>query len=240
MILLVPILLLYGALAYFLLPFLWRHYEHQKKLDGLPMVTSTAQGIPADPINIGLVGSEKDVLCAMHKAGWYAADPITWKSSLEISDSVIMREPYPTAPVSPLFYAGKREDLAFEKPVGHSADQRHHMRLWMVLKDGEEKRPGLARLRDLRPGRRLQPLHRRDHSSHRARRRRRTAGAGDRSAERGHGRGALSGHGSRPTLLGRNGEGRPLLHRRRGLGVSSGGGLREADTAARGSARAPR
>lgn len=141
LILLVPILMLYGMLAYFLLPFLWRHYEHQKKLDGLPMVTSTAQGIPADPINIALVGSEKDVLCAMHKAGWYAADPITLKSSLEISGSVIMHEPYPTAPVSPLFYAGKREDLAFEKPVGHSADRRHHIRLWMVLKSGEEGRP---------------------------------------------------------------------------------------------------
>lgn len=138
---LVPVLLLYGALAYMLLPFLWRHYEHQKKLDGLPMVTTTAQGIPGDPINVGFVGSEKDLLCAMHKAGWYPADPITLRSSLKISDSVIMREPYPTAPVSPLFYAGKREDLAFEKPVGHSADQRHHVRLWMVLKDGEEKRP---------------------------------------------------------------------------------------------------
>lgn len=138
---LVPVLLIYGALAYMLLPFLWRHYEHQKKLDGLPMVTTTAQGIPGDPINVGFVGSEMDLLCAMHKAGWYPADPITLRSSLKISDSVILREPYPTAPVSPLFYAGKREDLAFEKPVGHSADQRHHVRLWMVLKDGEEKRP---------------------------------------------------------------------------------------------------
>ena len=131
----------YLSLAYAVLPALWRHYEHQKKLDGLPMVTATANGIPGDAINTGLVGDSKDVLCAMHAAGWYAADPVTWKSSLEISGSVLLDRPYPRAPVSPLFYAGRPQDLAFEKPAGGSADQRHHVRFWMVLKDGDEHRP---------------------------------------------------------------------------------------------------
>lgn len=135
------LLVCYLLLAYLVLPSLWRHYEHQKKLDGLPMVTATAQGIPGDPINVGIVGSAKDILCAMRAAGWYAADPVTWKSSIEISGSVLLDQPYPRAPVSPLFYAGRSEDLAFEKPVRKSADQRHHIRLWMVLKDGEEGRP---------------------------------------------------------------------------------------------------
>ena len=134
-------LIVYGAIAYLLLPSFWRHYEHQKKLDGMAMVTATPQGIPADPINVGMVGSAKDILCAMRAAGWHAADPITWRSSLEISGSVLLDQPYPNAPVSTLIYDGRREDFAFEKPVGKSADQRHHIRLWMVLKDGEEKRP---------------------------------------------------------------------------------------------------
>lgn len=138
---LLPILLCYLLLAYLILPSLWRHYEHQKKLDGLPMVTTTAQGIPGDPINVGMVGSTKDILCAMREAGWYAADPVTWKSSIEISGSVLLDQPYPRAPVSPLFYAGRSEDLAFEKPVGKSADQRHHVRLWKVLENGDEGRP---------------------------------------------------------------------------------------------------
>lgn len=135
------VLAVYGLMAYFLLPSLWRHYEHQKKLDGVAMATATAQGIPADPINVGMVGSSKDILCAMHEAGWVVADPITWRSSLEISGSVLLDKPYPSAPVSPLFYDNRREDFAFEKPVGKSADRRHHIRLWMVLKDGEEGRP---------------------------------------------------------------------------------------------------
>jgi hypothetical protein len=131
----------YLVAAYVLLPSLWRHYEHQTKLGGMPMVTATAQGIPADPINIGLVGSAHDILCAMREAKWYAADPITWRSSLEISGSVLLDRPYPTAPVSALFYDGRREDFAFEKPVGGSADRRHHIRLWKVLERGDEGRP---------------------------------------------------------------------------------------------------
>src|SRR5260370_4277228 len=131
----------YALLAYVVLPALWTHYEHQKGLATLPMVTRTAQGIPGDPINVGLVGEQKDVLCAMHAAGWYPADPVTLRSSIEIAGSVLLDRPYRDAPVSPLFYLDRREDLAFEKPVGNSAEHRHHCRFWKVLNQGEEKRP---------------------------------------------------------------------------------------------------
>jgi hypothetical protein len=105
------------------------------------MVTLTAQGIPGDPINVGLVGDAKDVLCAMQAAGWYPADPVTLRSSIEIAGSVLLDRPYRDAPVSPLYYLGRREDFAFEKPVGSSADHRNHVRFWKVLETGEEKRP---------------------------------------------------------------------------------------------------
>jgi len=135
------VLAAYGITAYIVLPRIWTHYEHQKGLAGLPMVTRTEQDIPGDPINVGLVGTKEDVLCAMHAAGWFPADPITFKSSVEIVGSVILRRPYRDAPVSPLFYEGRREDLAFEKPVGDSADRRNHVRLWEILKQGQEGRP---------------------------------------------------------------------------------------------------
>src|SRR6478752_3627140 len=131
----------YGILAYILLPLAWTHYEHQKGLAGLPMVTRTSQGIPGDAINVGLVGSKEDVLCAMHAAGWYPADPITLRSSLAIVGSVILDRPYRDAPVSKLIYQGRAEDLAFEKPDGTSADRRQHVRFWEVLKRGDEGRP---------------------------------------------------------------------------------------------------
>jgi hypothetical protein len=122
------------------LPLTWRHYEHQKDLAGLSMVTRTGDGIPGDPINVGLVGSKDDVLCAMNAAGWYPADPITLRSSLAIVGSVLLDRPYHEAPVSNLYYQNKREDLAFEKPVGTSADRRHHVRFWKVIEHGEEGR----------------------------------------------------------------------------------------------------
>jgi hypothetical protein len=135
------VVIVYAFFAYLALPALWTHYEHQKGLANLPMVTRTAQGIPGDPINVGLVGDNRDVLCAMQAAGWYPADPITLRSSIEIAGSVLLDRPYHDAPVSPLFYLGRREDLAFEKPDGNSADRRHHVRFWKVLDQGQENRP---------------------------------------------------------------------------------------------------
>jgi len=134
------LVLAYAFLAYLALPALWTHHEHQKGLADLPMVTRTAQGIPGDPINVGLVGDNRDVLCAMQAAGWYPADPVTLRSSIEIAGSVLLDRPYRDAPVSPLFYLDRREDLAFEKPDGRSADHRHHVRFWKVLDQGQEQR----------------------------------------------------------------------------------------------------
>src|SRR5215217_7220969 len=56
----------YVLLAYGVLPWAWTHHEHQKGLEGRPMVTQTAQGIPGDPLNVGVVGSREDVVLAMH------------------------------------------------------------------------------------------------------------------------------------------------------------------------------
>ena len=125
--------LAYTALAYVVLPTFWTHHEHQKGLANMSMVTRTAQGIPGDPINVGLIGNEKEVLCAMNAAGWFPADPITLRSSIEIAGSVLLDRAYKDAPVSNLFYLGRREDFAFEKPVGTSADHRHHVRFWKVM-----------------------------------------------------------------------------------------------------------
>ena len=131
----------YLALAYLVLPALWSHYEHQPGMRGRPMITATAEGIPGGPLNVGLVGSREDVVRAWGLAGWYPADTITLKTSLEIAESVLLHKQYTNAPVSNLYYDGRHQDLAFEKPVGGSADERHHVRLWMILEKGAEERP---------------------------------------------------------------------------------------------------
>jgi len=131
----------YFVAAYLVLPTIWKHYEHQKQLEPLSALTRTAQGIPGDPINIGLIGNQQDVVCALHYAGWYPADPITFRTSLAIVGSVLLNRPYPDAPISPLYYRGEKQLLAFEKPDSKSADRRHHLRLWQVLESGDEGRP---------------------------------------------------------------------------------------------------
>jgi hypothetical protein len=105
------------------------------------MVTRTGTGIPGDALNVGLVGSRDDILLAMQAAAWFPADPVTLRTSAEIVGSVVLDRPYHDAPVSPLYYQGKKEQLAFEKPDGRSADRRHHVRLWLVLEKGTDGRP---------------------------------------------------------------------------------------------------
>jgi hypothetical protein len=135
----VPIV--YFVLAYLVLPALWKHHEHEPGLASLPMVTRTNVGIPGDALNVGLVGSKEDIIHAMHEAEWFPADPITLRTSIEIIGSVVLDRPDHDAPVSPLYYDGKKEQLAFEKPDGRSADKRHHVRLWLVLENGTDGRP---------------------------------------------------------------------------------------------------
>jgi hypothetical protein len=131
----------YGVLAYIVLPRIWSHYERQPGLASHAAVTTTTAGIPGDPLNVGFVGSKTDVILALHRAGWYPADPITLKSSLEISASVVLDRPDDGAPVSPLYFDGRKQDLAFEKEIGNSADKRNHVRFWQVLDSGAEGRP---------------------------------------------------------------------------------------------------
>ncbi len=141
LIVLATIPVVYVAMAYVLLPALWRHHEHEPGLAVLPMVTRTGSGIPGDALNVGLVGSKEDILRAMQAAGWFPADPITLRTSIEIIGSVVLDRPDQDAPVSPLYYQGKKEQLAFEKPDGRSADKRHHVRFWLILEKGTEGRP---------------------------------------------------------------------------------------------------
>jgi hypothetical protein len=133
--------LVYVALAYIVMPRLWYHHEHQPGLAVKPAVTTTPSGIPGDPLNVGLVGEKPDVIRSLTKAGWYPADPITLKSSIEIAGSVVFDRPYHEAPVSTLIYDGRKQDLAFEKPIGASADKRNHVRFWLVIDKGAEGRP---------------------------------------------------------------------------------------------------
>ena len=133
----VALIVAWLLLAYLILPALWRHYEHHPALENVPKTTLTAQGIPGDPLNVGLIGTESELIQAIHDSGWDDADPITVKTSIRIAGSVLRTEPYADAPVSSLFLFGRKQDLAFEKPAGKSASHRHHVRFWKSTEYGK-------------------------------------------------------------------------------------------------------
>jgi hypothetical protein len=134
-------LLIYLAFAYLIVPTWWRHHTKHPALLDAPKTTRTPDGIPGDPLNIALVGSRPEVVEAMLAAGWYPADKITLRSSLRISESVLLNRPYLEAPVSNLMLWGRPQDLAFQQASGKSAKQRHHVRFWQSDERDDEDRP---------------------------------------------------------------------------------------------------
>lgn len=95
-----------------------------------PRHTTTGHGMQGDPVNVAFVGTDEELHRTLAVAGWYAADPITLETSLRIAADVVLRKPYPHAPVSDLYLWGRKQDHAFEQPVGDSPKQRHHVRFW--------------------------------------------------------------------------------------------------------------
>ncbi len=160
------LLVVYVAAAYLAIPLTWRYLERHRPtlespradrsvmgegvqandpdhiaFDGLPTITSTASGIPGDPLNVGLIGTETDLKTILLAAQWYPADPLTLRSCLEIAAATMLKRPYDDAPVSNLYLFGRREDLAFEQPVGQDPRQRHHVRFWRCARAAADNRP---------------------------------------------------------------------------------------------------
>lgn len=126
------LLLIWLSLAYGELPHLWSKHEHKKLRPNEQLISYTSQDIPADPINLRLIGNSRSVQCAFSRGGWSLADPVSARSALGIVASVLLQRSYPGAPVSSLYFQERLQDLAYEKAEGRTAHRRHHVRLWQV------------------------------------------------------------------------------------------------------------
>jgi len=135
-------LVVWAVVAYLFMPALWKRYTHRHPaLEDIPGITNTPSGIPGDPLNVALIGTKHQIMKIMVKAKWYPADPLTLHSCLEIAEASVLKRPYDEAPVSNLDWSGRKEDLAFERPVGDDPRQRHHVRFWMTKKVDPDGRP---------------------------------------------------------------------------------------------------
>jgi hypothetical protein len=115
-------------------------YRHPA-IDETPGITTTSDDHPGDPINVALIGSEPDLKRVMLASGWLVADPLGIKDDLKIAADTVLRESYGSAPVSNLFLWGRKEDVAFEQPVGNDPRQRHHVRFWKSAVLDAESQP---------------------------------------------------------------------------------------------------
>ncbi len=141
------VLAVYLMFSYILMPRLWTHYvRRHPALEAIPGVTHTGNGLPGDPLNISLIGSEAELKTIMVAADWYPADPLTLHSCLEIAEASVLKRPYEDAPVSNLFLFDRKQDLAFEKPVDNNPRRRHHVRFWksMNISNGQPVWVGAA------------------------------------------------------------------------------------------------
>ncbi|MCY2968761.1 MAG: LssY C-terminal domain-containing protein [Planctomycetota bacterium] len=138
----ITLLVCYGVIAYIVVPLLWRRYEtRHPALADLPNITETKNDIPGDPLNFALIGTQTEVMRILVAAKWYPSDPLTLKSCLEIAEATVLKHQYETAPVSNLYLWGRKQDLAFEQPVGANPRQRHHVRFWRSEKVDADGRP---------------------------------------------------------------------------------------------------
>lgn len=136
------VLLVWAVVAYFILPLGWRiAMRRHPALTEAPTRTHTTSGIPGDPVNLGLIGTEVELHRGILAAGWFPADPLTLRTSLRIAADTVLRREYTGAPVSSLYLFGRKEDFAFEQPFGDDPRRRHHVRFWQSPQVDADGRP---------------------------------------------------------------------------------------------------
>jgi LssY C-terminus len=132
----------YLLIAYIVVPSVWKRVlGKHPQLEDYPRITHTGSKIPGDPLNVSLIGTETELITIMEKANWFRAAKLGWRSDLRIASATVLRRPYDEAPVSNLYVWGRKEDLAFEKPVGNDPVKRHHVRFWRSPDVDESGRP---------------------------------------------------------------------------------------------------
>jgi hypothetical protein len=136
------LLLAWLVVAYVLFPALTSdYYHHHPSFDENPRITTTGDGHPGDPINVALIGTKEQVTAIMQSAKWYPAAALGVRSDIAIGVDTVLKRPDDEAPVSSLYLFGRKEDLAFEQPVGGNPRQRNHVRFWKVEAPADTGQP---------------------------------------------------------------------------------------------------
>lgn len=106
--------------------------ELRALLESLPCCTTDKAGThTGDPLNIVMVGGERDLLASLVRAGWDFTDALGARSTEHMVSAFVLRGRYRNAPVSSLYFQGRAQDFAMQRSR-NTVSQRNHLRLWMT------------------------------------------------------------------------------------------------------------
>ena len=133
---------LYLLAAYVVVPAVWMRYAAPSSRDGRRSGHhSNRRRHPRRPAQRGLDRHRERGQENYGGRKWYAADPLGLRSDLQIAADTVLKRPDDQVPVSSLYLFGRKEDLAFEQPVGDSPRKRNHVRFWRSDKIDSDGRP---------------------------------------------------------------------------------------------------
>ena len=125
--------------AYLLIPAIIRSLRMIWPAKHLPLYCVTPDGFASDPLNVGLIGTRRQLITAMEATGWHMADPHTPSYVARAGINILLNRIYHNAPVSSLYLFGRKQDLAFELPIEGGRGNRHHVRFWATTYEASDK-----------------------------------------------------------------------------------------------------
>ncbi len=106
--------------------------ELKEALEKLPCCTTDKEGKSfGDPLNLVIIGDFYNVASAFVRRGWVPAEETYSSAIWKTIKSYFFGSRYRYSPVSPLYFNGRHQDLARQKPR-HDIHERNHLRLWLL------------------------------------------------------------------------------------------------------------
>ena len=104
--------------------------ELKAALENLPCCTTDRDGAElGDPINLVVIGDFENIAAAFVRRGWVPAEETYSTAAWKTIKSYIFGSRYRYSPVSSLYFFGRHQDFARQKPR-HDIHERNHLRLW--------------------------------------------------------------------------------------------------------------
>lgn len=94
--------------------------------------TESVLGEKQEPLNFIIVAKdERQLIDTLTSRGWINADRVGAASFIKVMQSLVLKTPYPSAPVSPSFWNARTQNFSCVKPDANTlAPVTHHLRIW--------------------------------------------------------------------------------------------------------------